>query len=157
MRSVPSTARSAYRKALADLRKAEQTMGIKLHDYQREDQATLQARVQVKLACGVSRMARWQDVYHLLDVDNRAWWYNAKLRSDGKVDEARKRERMGIRNDVKHLRQMLAYGAPITWYEASGQYAVQLDKNESMSFGGYRHGAGLVEAARLIGISIVGE
>lgn len=44
-----------------------------------------------------------------LRQDARDWWYHALLRSEGKVEEARKLERQVVRNGVRNLRNGLCY------------------------------------------------
>ena len=43
-------------------------------------------------------------VYSVLNQDAKRWWYNIKLRREGRTEEARKRERDSIRDDVLRLR-----------------------------------------------------
>ena len=40
----------------------------------------------------------------LLRHDARAWWYHAKLRTEGRTDEAQRKERESIRHAVEVLR-----------------------------------------------------
>ena len=49
-------------------------------------------------------------LYSILNDRAKRWWYHRKLRRDGKVNEARRRERAQIRDDVRRLRAALECG-----------------------------------------------
>ena len=49
-------------------------------------------------------------LYGILNGDAKAWWYHAKLRRDGNVIEARRRERQSILDKVASLREALDNG-----------------------------------------------
>ena len=49
-------------------------------------------------------------LYSILNDRAKRWWYHRKLRKQGQIEEARRRERAQIRDDVRRLRASLERG-----------------------------------------------
>lgn len=91
-------------------------------------------------------------VYSLLDGSTRSWWYHAKLRKEGRIAEARKRERQSIRNTVSMLRDALANGG----YVRVAPFGTSIHYRDGATASGY---LGMddptVKACLLVGIPVI--
>jgi len=64
-------------------------------------------------------------LYPILNADAKAWWYHRKLRDEGKIDEARRRERQSIRRHVKTLRDTIENKGWLTIAHSGQEWTLQ--------------------------------
>ncbi len=91
------------------------------------------------------------DLLSLLRQDARRWWYHAQLRSRGEVDEARKRERDQVRDQIKELRLALVNGGYATIANSGGTYTLTVGDGHTVS----GHNERIVLSAYLVGLPVL--
>lgn len=99
-------------------------------------------------------------IYAQLNHEAKVWWYHAELRRRGKTQEGRRRERESIRGSVALLRGLLGTRGHLQWGKDGCYHSSEIptkDGSYTQHLGGYRSGQDTVEAARRLGIPIVGE
>ncbi len=99
-----------------------------------------------------STPARTRRLYEILDREARRWWYHVRLREEGKVAEARRRERASIRSSMDRLRETLAGGGYLAI--GRGGWTLYVSDNRTVShYGGID--APTPQACLLLGIPIL--
>ena len=92
-------------------------------------------------------------LYGILNADAKNWWYHAKLREDGDVEEARKRERQSILSKASSLREVVSNGGFLTI--GRGGWSLNMSRHHRLS--GYDGGIDfpIAQACVLLGIPIL--
>ena len=92
-------------------------------------------------------------LYGILNDDAKAWWYHVKLRGDGDVIEARRRERRSILDKVSSLREALDNGGFLSI--GRGGWSLNMSRHHRLS--GYDRDVNfpIAQACMLLGIPIL--
>ena len=92
-------------------------------------------------------------LYGILNGDAKAWWYHAKLRRDGNVIEARRRERQSILDKVGSLREAITNGGFLSI--GRGGWSLNMSRHHRLS--GYESDIDfpIAQACILLGIPIL--
>ena len=92
-------------------------------------------------------------LYSILNDDAKAWWYHIKLRGDGDVVEARRRERQSILDKVASLREALDNGGFLSI--GRGGWSLNMSRHHRLS--GYESDIDfpIAQACILLGIPIL--
>ena len=90
-------------------------------------------------------------LYSILDDEARGWWYHKKLRKQGEIAEARRRERKSITDHHKQLVKALANGGYATIAQGGGQFSLSYADGAYVTGYSYR----LVATAYIVGLPVL--
>lgn len=95
-------------------------------------------------------------IYSLLNKHTKNWWYHAKLRKEGNIQEARKRERQSIKDDIKTLRDCLKSPGGYASVGRGGwsvHYSNEWGKGTLQGYGGMNEA--MIQCCLKLGIPVV--
>jgi len=92
-------------------------------------------------------------LYGILNTKAKNWWYHRKLRKQGQTEEAHRRERAQIRDDVRRLRASLECGGFLI--NAWGGWTLHYGERQRLQ--SWRPGLddAIPQACLLLGISVI--
>jgi hypothetical protein len=91
-------------------------------------------------------------IYSILNQSAKEWWWHKKLRSEGNVKEARRRERDSIKSHTKYLRETLDNGGYLSI--GRGGWTLHISDNHRLShYGGIERP--ISQCCLILGIPII--